>query len=500
MSIKDYNNFDYNIEQLMKPINLNIKRQDKVLDSEKFNSSLQSIQKNLDVLYEKTRYLEDSIDYARTFLDQKITTYSNRINTIISSVSDISNINKNMSYLDYAVPFKENTVDSTDRNKNYRVKPCSIGGTDKVLTLSNSISETYDITSINRVCEQVPYDSNITDLSNGDKYRVLYIEDKPFPEGANEIFTCYLPSASEINYINIKAVNCNAENTTLVYPNGVTELINSMTGINTQSRMATHFKFSLRCTTYDTVEYVLDKELASANNLWNNIHEYEYALSVNKDTKLEVEALVKRTVTSADGTVTTNTFKAAPGETVTVTKYMYIFGIDNITVGLLDFNEDCYFLSDSINTGKLGVEDYLQIYTEDNIGEFSSIEYYIVDGDVEVPLLPVTEKYVYNERVFPENDLRFTVDGDLYALGIMKVKRDGLAIDSTLENIITQYDAKYSVSYQPTLDCYNYTPINDSIRIKAIIRIYGSTVDTIPYIKSINVRKYGGSTLWTKLY
>ena len=175
MAIKDYTNFDYNIEQLIKPIDLEIKRQNKVLDSDKFNSSLLSIEKNLDVLYEKTRYLEDSIDYARSFLDQKITSYSNRINTIISSVSDISNINKNMSYLDYAIPFKENTVNSTDRDPNYSVKPCSINGTDKVLTLSNNVSQAYDINSIARTCQQIPYDSNINDLKNGDKYRVLYI-------------------------------------------------------------------------------------------------------------------------------------------------------------------------------------------------------------------------------------------------------------------------------------------------------------------------------------
>ena len=123
MAIKDYNNFDYNMEQLEKPINLNIIKQGQVMNSETFNSSLQSIQAGLDTLYEKTRYLEDSIDYARTFLDQKIDAYSKRINTIISSVEDISAINKNMSYLDFVVPFQENTVDHTDRNKNFKVKP-----------------------------------------------------------------------------------------------------------------------------------------------------------------------------------------------------------------------------------------------------------------------------------------------------------------------------------------------------------------------------------------
>ena len=107
---------------------------------------------------------------------------------------------------------------------------------------------------------------------------------------------------------------------------------------------------------------------------------------------------------------------------------------------------------------------------------------------------------MYNERIFPEESLRFDIDDDLFALGIINVKRDGLAIDSTYDDIKNLYDAKYSVSYQPKNDCYNYTPINDSIKVKAIMRLYGSTIDTIPYIKSINVRKYGGTTLWTKLY
>ena len=241
MAIKDYTNFDYNIDQLTKPIDLNIKKQGRVLDSDKFNTSLLSIQKNLDILYEKTRYLEDSIDYAKSFLDQKLNTFSNRINTIISSVEDISNINKNMSYLDYAVPFKENATASHDRDRNYKVNPCSINGSDKVLTLSNNISQIYTITSINRVCEQVPYDSNIEAFVNDDeKYRTLYLEDKPFTEGATETLTCFLPYASEVNYVKVNGVNCSTENITLVYPNGVNELIDEITGMNVESRLDNH--------------------------------------------------------------------------------------------------------------------------------------------------------------------------------------------------------------------------------------------------------------------
>ena len=97
MADVEYTNFDYNMDQLTKPIDLNITMQKEIMNSENFNNSLLSIQKNLDILYEKTRYLEDSIDYTRTFLDQKITSFNNKISSIIKSIEDINSINKNMS-------------------------------------------------------------------------------------------------------------------------------------------------------------------------------------------------------------------------------------------------------------------------------------------------------------------------------------------------------------------------------------------------------------------
>lgn len=501
MAINDYTNFDYNIEQLTKNISLDIKKQYSVMDSDSFNSSLLSIQNNLDILYEKTRYLEDSIDYARAFLDQKISDFENRISSTIKSIEDIKSINKNMSYLDFAVPFQKNSVDSTDRNKDYKVSPCDLNKNSKVLTLSAHANQSYNFTSINRTCDTIPYDSNIEDVINGEKYRAIYIEDRPKANGIVEHYSCYFPYAMEVNNIDITPVNCKVNNVTLVYPNGITELFDSeATGINVTSRMATHFTFDLKCTSYEVVEYVLDKDLANADNVWDNIKAFEYALSIDNTSKVTVEALIERTVTDLFGKSVTKKYKDAPGETIKAIKYIYVLGIDSISANLLLLNNNCYFLSESINTGHFNEDDFLQICVSDHTGEFSSIEYFIVDGDMEIPILPISEKNIYNERIFPETDLRFAIDNDLYSYGIIKIKRDGMAIDSSLDSVIDQYDATYCVSYQPVSDVYNYTPINDSIRIKAIIRYYGSIIDTIPYIESINIRKYGGNTLWTQLY
>ena len=178
MADVEYTNFDYNMDQLTKPIDLNVTMQGEIMNSEDFNNSLLSIQKNLDILYEKTRYLEDSIDYTRTFLDQKITSFNNKISSIIKSIEDINSINKNMSYLDFCVPFQANMTETTDRNKDYKLKPCDLNEDSKVLTLSARSKQAYSLTSINRTSKLMPYDSNINDLIKGEKYRAIYIEYK----------------------------------------------------------------------------------------------------------------------------------------------------------------------------------------------------------------------------------------------------------------------------------------------------------------------------------
>ena len=102
--------------------------------------------------------------------------------------------------------------------------------------------------------------------------------------------------------------------------------------------------------------------------------------------------------------------------------------------------------------------------------------------------------------IFPDTDLRFTIDEDLHSDGLKQIKKDGLNINISLEDAKTSYDGRYSADYQPLDTYYNYTPLNNTIRIKAIIRTYGDQIDTIPYIKSILINKYGGNTLWTNLY
>ena len=81
--LNDEIDFEYNIEQLNKPLTLDIKKQNAELDSDRINSTFQSIEDDLNTLYQKTRYLEEVIDYAKTFISLKIAEYTSQINATI---------------------------------------------------------------------------------------------------------------------------------------------------------------------------------------------------------------------------------------------------------------------------------------------------------------------------------------------------------------------------------------------------------------------------------
>lgn len=496
--LKDKTDFDYNMSELKKDLNINITLQDDVMESEKMNTSLKSIENNLNVLYEKTRYLEDAIDYAKTFLTMKIDNYINDINSSIKSIEDLSTVDKNLGYIDYNVPFIENTTEEKDRNKNYKITPCSIKN--NVLTLSNRIKDTYNYSSITYKCEQVPHYNNLSTISTDSFYRSIYLEEKPIKTGIVETITIYLEEPKEVNELNITPVNCNVKNIRYVYINGIEEQAGDLvTGIELESRIVTHIKFDIECTAYNTIEYTLDKDKVSTDNLWNKIKELEYPVS-NSEDKIDYESIIRKVeYNSVTKNSTTTNYRKDSDNELKVVMYAYNFGLDSLEINRVVLYENNYFLSDPITIGDMDESEYLQLFVNDNTGVNSSIEYYITDGNLDIPILPIGTDYVYNEKIFPETDLRFTESDDLETFYTKIIKKDGIELPISLEEAKLKYDGIYCVSYNPMLD-NTYRPLNNTIRIKAVIRTFGDIYDTIPYINMINIRKFGGNALWTNLY
>ena len=173
--------------------------------------------------------------------------------------------------------------------------------------------------------------------------------------------------------------------------------------------------------------------------------------------------------------------------------YNYMFGIDSIAIKNIEQEQDSCFISQPIDINELGDGEYIQMHVEEVLDEDTTIEYSILDGDVEIPVLPFGSKIIKNEKVFNALPLRFNQD---YSLAVT-IKKNGITTDISLDDAKTQLLSRFSVDYFPE-ENYNYKPINSNIKIKAVIRSYSNATNN-SYLKAIKIRKYGGDVLWTDM-
>ena len=180
-------------------------------------------------------------------------------------------------------------------------------------------------------------------------------------------------------------------------------------------------------------------------------------------------------------------------ETVEKDMYNYMFGIDSIEIKNISQQKDSCFVSELINIEQLKDKEYIQLYVDEVLDENTTVEYSILDGDLEIPALPFGTKIVKNERVFSGHDLRFNQDRSLTTI----IKKDGLTTNISLDDAKTQLLSRFSVDYFPA-EKYNYTPINSNIKIKATMRTYTNDTNN-SFIRAIKLRKYGGDVPWTDM-
>lgn len=485
--LKDTIDFEYAINKVKEDINLDIILQDKILDSNKMNDSLKSIENSLNKLYENSRYLEDAIDYCKTFLSVKIDDYTSDIKATLKSIEDIRDINKNMAYMEQPIAFKDNKNIISDRDGSNIAS--SIIKNDKLI-LGNKSEINIDYKDCTRKSDSIPYDDNISEIKT-EPYRATYIEEKVAAGGLKESITITLKTPSELNSLDIKTVNANIKNLRYVYVNGMEDYIDYNTGVTTNKIVAS-IKFDLVCSRYTQSAYYLDKDKL-ADNIWNKIKEYEYNYATGIETKVDAEALIARVSKRYNSKENESIlYNEIPDKDKILEKLMftYMFGIDSIEIKKVEQHSESAFVSELIDIGTLKENEYIQLNVEQFNDENCAVEYSILDGDIDVPIMPIGTKHIENEKVFTNLPLRFDQDESQYTV----IKRNGVAVNISLEDAKNQFDGTYSIDYMPSLN-YNYTPINTTIRVKTVIRRFGP-VQTNPYINSIKVRKYGGDLLW----
>lgn len=182
------------------------------------------------------------------------------------------------------------------------------------------------------------------------------------------------------------------------------------------------------------------------------------------------------------------TFKS---ELKKLNKFTYYFGIDDIQLRHVSLNPTCCFISRSIELGELSQDDYIELDARYSIDAYSSVEFYIIDGTNEIPIVPIKDKLIQNEKVFNGYPTRFKVDKTKPVI----VKREGVTTNVTLEDALAN-NQNYVITYTPD-GGYQYKPFHNAIKVKIIIRNERLENYAPCVMNGIKIRKYAKGGLWT---
>ena len=165
----------------------------------------------------------------------------------------------------------------------------------------------------------------------------------------------------------------------------------------------------------------------------------------------------------------------------------YRMGISKIAVRQEAENKVNGFISKEIDIGNCSYIELDVKFTGTN-----PVEYSIVEGLKETPILPNHVERIVDEKLFSGLPTRFESSG-----GIV-IKENGNSTTLSIDNKNTfDYDnVIYTASYTPTKDAYRYFPNGNKIKIKVIQRCELNTIPTT--IQSISIVRYGGEKIWTQ--
>lgn len=173
-------------------------------------------------------------------------------------------------------------------------------------------------------------------------------------------------------------------------------------------------------------------------------------------------------------------------------KARYMFGVKDLTFCDRKFARTSTAISSSIDVSDAS---YITISAMEEPCYNSSVEYYILDGSLETPILPEGIDYVENEKLFYNLTTRFIID---QANEEPKLYKNGSNTDDDYNTLTFEQleNDEYTISYKPGGEVHKYVPENDSIRIKLIIRNY-TDIFSPAVISRLTINKYGGGLSWS---
>jgi hypothetical protein len=168
-------------------------------------------------------------------------------------------------------------------------------------------------------------------------------------------------------------------------------------------------------------------------------------------------------------------------------RFGYFFGLDDVSFKSRNVNMTCGRITKEIEIGAVELIELESVYSSSSS---SSVEFSIIDQGNEIPIVPIHDDIVHNERIFFGLPLRFTLDRSKP----YQIKKDGVDIEMTPEAAMNANDGVYTITYSP-LNAHQYQPKGRKVQIKVVMRLYDKG-STPPFVKSALIRAYGGEALW----
>lgn len=428
----------------------NVKEQSKSLDSNKHNDTFQAIEDSLNLLYEKTRTMQNTIDYANSFIKNEIDETIAECKTLLSNIENNRDVMKDSAYINYNVKLQSIFDTYSDRD-NTPIKGVEMHN--GVITLNNNIIE--DVILDNSTLESRYKNYNVfntlDEISTDKNYRTMYMFDRTQKDSIKEKIVMHFSKIRTINKVNFIPSNCIITSIEYTYADGSIEAVEGYEINLTKNRNVKTVAINIECKNY--IISNIDYKNTDEKVFWEGIENEE--VDMNKDKY-----------------------------------YYYLFGLDKISIQYVEPSNKSCFISKEIKIEELKENEYLAL-TSDYSCEKGSIEFYIIDGTNEIPILPEGETTVIEEKIFYKTATRFTVD-DITSI---KMYQDNIPSKVSLNEAINSTTEGYTATYIPKAATSITSTLNNTIKVKAIIRNYDSNY--IPYIKSIQIKKYGGDTLWT---
>lgn len=175
------------------------------MNSYEYNLYLQDTQYYIDVLYEKTRTIEDMIDYLEKYCSTKI----NKINTIIKQKEALLNNSieerNNKNYISLTINWGKNPVNEILDRDGSVLHAAEVKDNEEIEAAS--IRTAFpNILGINKVSNNNVYSDNLSEYFRSNTYYADYILD--YPNDIIEEFCIDLDNSTKINNILIEPINC----------------------------------------------------------------------------------------------------------------------------------------------------------------------------------------------------------------------------------------------------------------------------------------------------